>query len=275
LATGLKPNYPLFTWLGAAAVLEVTPTSFGIQVAVHNAERGWSSARKRSCCRRGRSANWRLALHDVADEIELWVTGIAGHADLYELRRVYQVDSDGATPRRCRCRDGHVAGLESQGEHIAYMTMGPAGQQIVTGAGATRVLPTRNGLNMTLTFAPDGNTIVCSAPSRAPTCTPPTPSGTSPRAASRLVAERQYAAQFSPDGRVMFTSGRVGYPEVYISDADGTNAELLTPYNFETSRTARIGGHRTVTDRLEALIGGRMQIKHRAARSSSSGTSEG
>jgi TolB protein len=38
---------------------------------------------------------------------------------------------------------------------------------------------------------------------------------------------------FSPDGRrLAFTSGRSGHPEVYIADADGTNAELLTPFAF-------------------------------------------
>jgi TolB protein len=38
---------------------------------------------------------------------------------------------------------------------------------------------------------------------------------------------------FSPDGRrLAFTSGRVGHPEVYIMDADGTNAELLTSFDF-------------------------------------------
>ena len=46
--------------------------------------------------------------------------------------------------------------------HIAYMTMGQTGQQIVIRevGGATRILPTREGLNMTPTFSPDGNTIV-------------------------------------------------------------------------------------------------------------------
>jgi TolB protein len=34
---------------------------------------------------------------------------------------------------------------------------------------------------------------------------------------------------FSPDGRkIAYISGRLGHPEVYITDADGTNAELLT-----------------------------------------------
>src|SRR5512140_3627648 len=39
--------------------------------------------------------------------------------------------------------------------------------------------------------------------------------------------------EFSPDGRrIAFTSGRAGHPEVYIMDVDGSNVELLTPFNF-------------------------------------------
>ena len=38
---------------------------------------------------------------------------------------------------------------------------------------------------------------------------------------------------FSPDGRrIAFTSNRLGHPEVYIVDADGTNVELLTSTGF-------------------------------------------
>jgi len=38
---------------------------------------------------------------------------------------------------------------------------------------------------------------------------------------------------YSPDGRrIVYVSNRPGHPELYIADADGTNAELLTPFNF-------------------------------------------
>jgi TolB protein len=37
----------------------------------------------------------------------------------------------------------------------------------------------------------------------------------------------------SPDGRrFVFMSGRTGHPELYISDADGANAEVLTNYEY-------------------------------------------
>ena len=68
---------------------------------------------------------------------------------------------------------------------------------------------------------------------------------------------------FSPDGRrLAFTSGRSGHPEVYISDADGTNAELLTPYNFG-DQSYRANPDWSPDGRLiafEAQLSGRMQV---------------
>jgi TolB protein len=41
------------------------------------------------------------------------------------------------------------------------------------------------------------------------------------------------SASFSPDGRrLAFTTNRTGRPDVYISDADGTNADVLMPFNI-------------------------------------------
>lgn len=150
--------------------------------------------------------------------------------------------------------------------HIAYMTMGATGQQIVIRevGGATRVLPTRAGLNMTPTFAPDGNTIVYAHGAEAGTDLYATNAfGTEP--ARRITVGRgsdNTQPTFSPDGRrLAFTSGRLGHPEVYISDADGTNADLLTrdyvdqPYraNPDWSPDGRLIA-------FEAQIAGRLQI---------------
>ncbi len=268
-----KPNYPLFTRLGAAAILQVTPTSFGIQVTVHNAGKGAVERTKAFPLPMGAlSPAWRLALHEVADEIEQWITGVRGIAAtriLYvSAGRVWQVDSDGANAAPLTNESGAMSPVwHPKASHIAYMTMGATGQQVVIReiGGATRVLPTRSGLNMTPTFSPDGYTIVYAHGAEAGTDLYATNAfGNEP--ARRITVGRgsdNTQPTFSPDGRrLAFTSGRSGHPEVYISDADGTNAELLTPYNFG-DQSYRANPDWSPDGRLiafEAQLAGRMQI---------------
>ncbi len=269
-----RPNYPLFTRLGVAAILQVTPTSFGIQVTVHNAGKGVAERTKAFPLPSGTlSADWRLALHAVADEIEQWVTGVRGIAAtriLYvSAGRVWQVDSDGANAIAITSSGSNAMSpvWHPKASHIAYMTMGATGQQVVIReiGGATRVLPTRSGLNMTPTFAPDGYTIVYAHGAESGTDLYATNAfGNEP--ARRITVGRgsdNTQPSFSPDGRrLAFTSGRSGHPEVYISDADGTNAELLTPYNFG-DQSYRANPDWSPDGRLiafEAQLAGRMQV---------------
>lgn len=269
-----KPNYALFTRLGAAAILQVTPNSFGIQVAVHNAGKGVVERTKAFPLPTGAlSADWRLALHSVADEVEQWITGVRGIAAtriLYvSAGRVWQVDSDGANPTSVTTPGASAMSpvWHPKASHIAYMTMGATGQQIVIReiGGATRVLPTRAGLNMTPTFSPDGYTLAYAHGGESGTDLYATNAfGNEP--ARRITVGRgsdNTQPSFSPDGRrLAFTSGRLGHPEVYISDADGTNADLLTPFNFG-DQSYRANPDWSPDGRLitfEAQIGGRMQV---------------
>lgn len=269
-----KPNYPLFTKLGAAAVLHVTPNSFGIQVSVHNAGRGLVERTKAfPIPSTPLSSDWRLALHNVSDEIEQWITGVRGIAATRVLYvtggRVWQTDSDGAGAVAITSSGTAMSpAWHPKASHFAYMTMGATGQQIVIReiGGATRTLGTTpGGLNMTPAFAPDGNTIAYAHGAESGTDLYST-NAFGPEPARRITVGRgtdNTQPSFSPDGRrIAFTSGKNGHPEVYISDADGTSAELLTPYNFG-DQSYRANPDWSPDGRLiafEALIGGRMQV---------------
>ncbi len=239
-SAGVKPNYPLFARLGAAALLEVTANSMGIQVAVHNAARATIERTRAFPLPMGaNTAEWRFALHAVADEIEQWITGVRGISATRVLYvsggRVWQTDSDGENNVAL---SGAVTAMSPvwhpKGTHIAYMTLGNAGSQIIIreAGGATRTLSTTpGGLNSTPAFSPDGNTLVYSHGAESGTDLYSTNAfGSEP--ARRITVGRgsdNTQPTFSPDGhRIAFTSSRLGHPEVYISDADGTNAELLT-----------------------------------------------
>ncbi|MEO6447439.1 MAG: hypothetical protein ABIZ91_17140 [Gemmatimonadaceae bacterium] len=271
---GAKPNYPLFAKLGAAAVLQLTPNSFGLEVSVHNTGKGVAERTKVfALAGAPQSGEWRLSLHEMSDEIEQWITGVRGVAAsriLYTAGgRVWQVDSDGAGAVPLTASGTAMSpAWHPKASHFTYMMMGDNGQRIIIQevGGATRTLATTpGGLNITPTFSPDGNTITYAHGAEAGTDIYSTNAfGNEP--ARRITIGRgsdNTQPSFSPDGRrIAFTSGRVGHPEVYISDADGTNAELLTPFNFG-DQSYRANPDWSPDGRLiafEALIGGRMQI---------------
>lgn len=267
-----KPNYALYTRLGAAALLQVTQTSMGLQVTVHNAGKGVVERTRAFPMPPGTlSPDWRMALHAIADEIEQWITGVRGIAATRILYvsggRVWQVDSDGENAVALTTGSGAMSpAWHPRASHFAYMTMGTTGQQIVIRevGGATRTLSTRAGLNMTPTFGPDGNTIVYAHGAESGTHLYSTNAfGSEPARRITVGTSDNTQPSFSPDGRkIAFTSGRVGHPEVYISDADGTNAELLTPYNYG-DQSYRANPDWSPDGRViafESLIGGRMQV---------------
>lgn len=243
---GMGPgvSYPLWKSLNAAAAVQATVTPSGVHVAVHDVT-GLKIVQVADFPLpiAGGSAEWRLAVHGVSDEVEQWITGAHGVAQTRILfvrgGRIYVVDSDGYGERLVS-----DAGLSlspawaPDGHTIAYSVLGSRGWSIVTkdvNGGAARTIPsTTTGLNTTPAFSPDGATIAYSHGDEAGTdLMLINVAGGGPRRITVGHGSDNTSPEFSPDGRrIAFTSGRAGHPEVYIMDVDGSNVELLTPFNF-------------------------------------------
>lgn len=243
---GIGPgvSYPLWKSLNAAAAVQATVTPTGVHVAVHDVTgRKIVQVADFPLPIAGGSTEWRLAVHGVSDEVEQWITGTRGVAQTRILfvrgGRIYVVDSDGYGERVVS-----DAGLSlspawaPDGHTIAYSVLGSRGWSIVTkdvSGGAGRTIPsTTTGLNTTPAFSPDGATIAYSHGDEAGTdLMLINIAGGGPRRITVGHGSDNTSPEFSPDGRrIAFTSGRAGHPEVYIMDVDGSNVDLLTPFNF-------------------------------------------
>ncbi len=244
-------NYPLYARLGAAAVVQASITPAGaLHVALHDVV----GARVMNVAdfplpAEPLGAGWRLAVHSASDEVERWITGQRGIAQtrivfvrdqpgLVRASRLWMVDSDGANLQP-------VAGVGSalspawhpSGRYLAYCEMQNDGTHIFVRdlvAGTTRRVSDRGGSNITPTFSPDGSTLVFASGDDGTDLFAVFPFGSDgPRRVTVGRGSANSSPTFSPDGRkIAFTSGRLGHPEVYITDADGANADLLTTSGF-------------------------------------------
>ena len=237
-------NYALFQRLGAAAVLQMTlPGDGSLQVALHDL----ASSTVRNSQRfvlppPALAPAWRLALHRVSDEVERWVTGQQGVAATRLLfvrgGTLWQVDADGENAMP-------VAGVGAalgptwhpNGSVIAWTELGDAGSRILMrdlSSGRTTVMSGRASANLSPAFAPDGSQLAYAAGNDG-TDIVVRPLTGDDGAYAITAGQGSTNAQptFSPDGRrVAFTTSRLGRNEIYISDSDGANPELLTTSGF-------------------------------------------
>lgn len=239
-------NYALFDKLGAAAVIQAFLAPNTLHVIVHDVGgRKVAETRDFPVPASAGTPDWRMALHRVSDELNRWITGQSGIAAtrIAYARdgQIYIVDSDGADARPVTPRAGDPLSpaWHPTGRYLTYSIFTRCGTQVVVQdltTGTTRPIgATPCGLNTTPVFSPDGNMIAYAHGDENGTDLFIAPAFTNGPARRITVGHGTDNTQpvFSPDGRrIAFTSGRSGHPEVYITDVDGTNPELLTPYEF-------------------------------------------
>jgi TolB protein len=242
---GSAPNYALLARLGAAAAVQAVVSGAGVRVTLHDvAAKRVAETEDFAIPGAAPSREWRHGVHGVSDVLEEWITGVRGIAQTRvayirgaELR---VVDSDGAVDVRIPVNSRVLSpAWHPSGEQLAYNTFGLRSEVILHDAGSGRprvISATRGGVNQTPAFSPDGRTLVYAHAYESGEGSDLFVVGMDGSPARRITVARgtiNVSPTFSPDGRrLAFTSSRSGHPEVYVMDADGTNAELLTPYVF-------------------------------------------
>jgi TolB protein len=238
-------NYELFAKSNAVAVVQASVTPAGaLHVALHEvAQKRVISVMDIPLPNPAFSPEWRRVVHVIADSIEYSVLGQRGISSTRILfsraNQIWIVDVDGAGARQIPGTDGGTSpAWHPSGERFAFgaTRVGDAPPRVVVREiDGSRTWSVRaSSMNITPTFRPDGSQVVFAAGSDGFDFYAATPySQDPPRRLSSLRGSTNSGPSFSPDGnRIAFTSGMIGHPEVYIMDADGLNAEVLTKYGF-------------------------------------------
>lgn len=246
-ANGSGLNYPLFARLNAVAAVQIQPVTNGLHVALHDVNKGQVlNVGEFTVPATGLGRDWRMAIHRVSDEIERWVTGQKGIA---ATRIAYVrgtgssaamriVDSDGANEITVPTEECGVSPSWSpEGNLLTYTTCGASSRLFVidlaTGRSRTLAGPTRNVGYSSPVFMPDGKSIVFSRYTENGTdlYTLNLLGNDPPRRLTVGGGVQNSLPAPSPNGRrIVYVGNALGRPELYIMDADGTNAEVLTNY---------------------------------------------
>ena len=242
---GSTVNYGIYRALGAQFGVELTEAAGGMTVRLHDLNAAQVRNQQSFTLPPASDPGYRLEVHRAADEVARWATGTAGIAASRLLfvagGRVYRMDSDGEdiAPLTPAGQTALSPAWSPDGQRFAYTQFGAGrGAVLVQGvAGGTgqQAPGTAAALNITPAFSPDGRLLAYAHSDE---------SGTDvylANIADRCCAQRltvgrfadNLSPTFSPDGRrIAFVSTRAGPPQIYVMAADGTDQELLAPFDY-------------------------------------------
>lgn len=238
-------NLGIYKTLGAQLAVELVEAPAGVTARLHDLNVSKVRSEQTVGLPPVTDPEYRLAVHRLADEVARWASGTPGIAAtrflFVEGGRVYQIDSDGANmvPLTPTGLTALSPVWSPDGQRLAYTKLeaGRGGVLVQSLAGGEPlVVPgATTALNITPAFAPDGRTLAYAHADE---------SGTdiyTANVADRCCAQRltvgRYADNlsptYSPDGRrIAFVSTRAGPPQIYVMAADGTDQELLAPFDY-------------------------------------------
>jgi TolB protein len=238
-------NYELYKSLGAQFAVELAEATGGVTARLHDLTAAKVQSARTFALPPSAASDFRLEVHRLSDEIARWASGMPGSAASRLLfvsgGRIYRVDSDGhdlaaVTPA------GQTAlspAWSPDGQRLGYTQLGEGRGGVVVqtlSGGASFMVPgSQTGLNITPAFSPDGRTLAFAHSDEKGTDIY-TANVIERCCAQRLTVGRfadNLSPTFSPDGRrIAFISTRAGPPQLYVMAADGTDQELLAPFDF-------------------------------------------
>ncbi len=238
-------NYGIYKALGAQMAVELAEAAGGVSVRLHDLNLSRIRNQQTVQLPQPTDPGFRMEAHRLADEITRWASGTVGSAASRFLfvsgGRVYRIDSDGAdmTPLSPVGATALSPVWSPDGQRIAYTRLEAGRGAVVVqslAGGTNQAAPgSQTALNITPAFAPDGRTLAFAHSDESGTDIF-TANVADNCCAQRLTVGRyadNLSPTFSPDGRrIAFVSTRAGPPQIYVMAADGTDQELLAPFDY-------------------------------------------